>query len=101
MNITPINDNIVIQFKERVRDGHFVDNNTESGFIIDLGGDHKQSSSFCRIAKVCSVGGNVDPSICIPGDNIVVQSLMWTEGFNYQGNMYWMTQPRGIVGKVA
>lgn len=100
MNLQPINDNIIFRFKDEIKNGHFVDKIRETGLIVDLGGDHRRSSKFSRIGEVVSVGPNVKEDVCKPGDNIVIQSLMWTESFKYQGVDYWMTQPRCIMGKV-
>lgn len=101
MNLQPINDNIVFQFKDEVKDGHFVDKIRETGLIVDLGGDHERSGRFSRIAKVVSTGPKVNENVCKVGDEIVIEHLMWTEGFKYQGSEYWMTQPRCVLGKVG
>jgi len=97
MNLTPIHDNIVIQFKDEVRNGFFVDSPSSNvGIVTDLGGNHERSGKYCRIATVKSVGQAVT-EITV-GDTIVIDHLMWTTGFKFDGEMYWMTQPKCIVG---
>lgn len=100
MNLQPINDNIVIKFRDEVKNGHFVDKQRSSGLIVDLGGDHQSSGMYNRIAEVVSVGPKVLKEVCTVGDNIVVEHLMWTESFQYESQKYWMTQPRCVLGKV-
>ncbi len=97
MNLTPIYDNIVVQFKDEVRNGYFVDAaSSDSGIVTDLGYNHERSSKYCRIATVKRVGKAVED--INEGDQIIIDHLMWTTGFKFEGETYWMTQPKCIVG---
>lgn len=98
--LEPIHNNIVIKFKDTVKNGFFVDSATEGGLVVDLGYNHERSGKFCRLATVIAVGKDAE-QVCSPGETVVVDHLMWTESFNFAGNKYWMTQPRCLVGKVS
>ena len=100
MKLDPIHDNIIFKFKDDVKDGFFVEAKSSSGIITDLGGNHERSGKYCRIGTVVSVGEKAT-DVCGVGDEIVIDHLMWTTSFKFEGNTYWMTQPRCIVGKVT
>ena len=100
MNLTPIHDNIIFQFKDQVKNGFFVDAQTDSGLVLDLGGNHERSGKYCRIGIVKAVGEKAT-DVCEEGDEIIIDHLMWTEGFKFKGGTYWMTQPRCVMGKMG
>lgn len=101
MNIEPLRNNILFQFKDKTTtDGLFVAIR-KSGIVVDLGRDHEQSGTLCREATITSVGIDIDIEEFNTGDTIVIQNLMWTKGFNYNNERHWMTRPENIVGVIG
>lgn len=96
MKIRPLNDKILFKFVDTLKKGFFTEQHS-SGIIIDLGKNHKDSSSLCRLVEVVEVGPNV-PNIS-KGDMVVVQALMWTNAFRVgAGKQLWMTENKHILG---
>jgi co-chaperonin GroES (HSP10) len=99
MNIVPVDNNIIIQFKDKTKDGFFVDDNSSDvGIVLDLGGNHERSGKYSRVAYVRSVGPKA--SEFKPGDRIAVDHLMWTNSFKFEGETYWMTRTSEVIGFV-
>lgn len=95
--LIPTRNNIIFQFVDDVKNGHFVDQRN-SGIIVDLGNSHDRSGKFCRVGVVHSAGVGVDG--ITPGEKILINPLMWTEGFTFEGEKYWMTIKEHVAAKV-
>lgn len=97
-NLTPLPKNILFKFTEEVKNGFF-NEKTSSGIIIDMGGNHKFSADYCRIAEVLAIGSDIQH--VKKGDRIAIKTLMWTDASNqYNGVRFWMTHEEHVVGVV-
>ena len=95
--LIPTRNNIIFQFVDQVKNGNFVSERS-SGIVIDLGNDHRDSGKFCRVGIVHAVGQKAHGFK--PGDKIAINPLMWTKGFKYNNQQYWMTIPEHVAAKV-
>jgi len=95
MKLIPTHDNIIFKFVDKSKNGFFVET-TKSGILLDYGKNHSETGKFCRVGTVTSIGDEVE-GIKV-GDNIVIQNLMWTAGFMFNGQKHWMTQPNHVLG---
>lgn len=97
MKIRPLNDKILFKFVDTVKKGFFKEQHA-SGIVIDLGGNHQDSSRLCRLVEVVDVGPKVKE--VDRGDLVVVQALMWTNSFRTGGgSQIWMTEQKHIMGR--
>lgn len=87
--LTPLTNNILFVFVDNIINGKFVEN-TASG--IFLGNGYEDTIKKPRWGKVVAVGPDVkkDGSISTT-DLILVEPLMWTEGFMHDGIQIWKT----------
>ena len=90
--LKPIHDAILFTFVDPIKGIMFVEQ-TVSG--IFLGQSHVKSATTARWAKVLAIGPEVDN--CGAGDTVLVEPLMWTEGFNFQKIRIWKTDASKIL----
>ncbi len=96
-DIDPLSDKIIFQFSERVISGKFV-NQRASGLVDDLGHDFLMYGGISRKAVAISIGAGVS-SIQV-GDEFIVENLKWTPEFVIDGESYWMTIDKHVLGIV-
>lgn len=90
---------IAFTFVDEVKNGMFVEKQTKSGFIIDLGNNHVDSASKHRVGIVKGVGEDVT-GVAV-GEKVVIQNLMWTpHPYNFEGELCWMTEQRYVIAKI-
>ena len=90
--LTPLDDSILFTFIDEVNHaGLFVDS-TDSG--IYLGTSHERSTK-ARWAKAIACGPQVTE--VKPGDNIMIEKLMWTPGFPHDGVKIWRTVEKYVL----
>lgn len=96
-SITALKDSIVFQFTDvDVRNGKFYETSSASG--IYLGTNHDANAKSVRNGKVVAIGPLVE-AVQV-GDIIMIEPLMWTEGFKIDGEMYWKTAEEKVMAIV-
>lgn len=87
MKITPLNDSIIIEFLDEIRDGAFVPQ-TKSGIILTNKNtdDSGQSPRWCRTIAV-----GPDVKDVKEGDYVLVAPLRWTPSFKFGDDRYSKT----------
>lgn len=94
MHLTPIKNNIIFQFLDKVDNkGQFVEE-TSWGLVIP--GHFDTSAKTPRWGKVTDIGPEC--AEVAPGQLILIEALRWTEGIKFNGNTYWKTDEKQIVG---
>lgn len=94
MCLTPIKNNIIFQFVDKVDNkGQFVEE-TSWGLVIP--GHFDTSAKTPRWGRVTDIGA--DCGEIAPGQWILIEALRWTEGFKFNGSTYWKTDEKQIVG---
>lgn len=96
-NIDPLSDKVIFQFSERVTNGKFI-NERESGLVDDLGHDYLMYGGISRKAVAIAIGAAV--SGVKVGDEFIVENLKWTPEFVVNGESYWMTTDKHVLGIV-
>ena len=91
--IKALNDSIIFKFETEVAKGAFVDK-TEAGIIIHR--SHDLGAKDPRWGIVYAVGPKVEHVKV--GDKILIEPLMWTEGFKYEDEKYWRTNEQKVMG---
>ncbi len=95
--LTAIHNHILFQFEDERKQHMGVtqfEESTDWGFKFVRVDDSTQSA---RWAIVSVVGPECDSEIQ-PGMRVLVDRLMWSEGFEYEGEMYWRTDSNQIIG---
>lgn len=68
---------------------------TKSGLILAVNFDKNVKSS--RWGIVVAVGPEVvDPDLVV-GSRVLIEPLKWTEGVDYEGETYWMTNEDHVL----
>lgn len=96
--LQPLHTNVVFQFKDEVRKGMF-NNTTSSGLVVDMGKEYLQYGALCRRVTVKAVGESCK-NILVDNDYIV-ENLKWTNSFIHNGERYWMTTEKHILGLIV
>ena len=93
MNILPLKTNIVFQFLDATggAKGKFTDRKTDSGIIIPTL-DSAQKESRWGVAT--HVGPDSEVKV---GEYIYIEALMWSFGFEVDGEKYWKTDDSKIL----
>lgn len=92
-----LGDGIIFQFIDvDVRNGRFLE--TSQGGIY-LGSSHDSNAKSPRKGKVIAVGSKVqDVQV---GQTVLIEPLMWSEGFKSEGQMYWKTAESKVMAIVG
>jgi co-chaperonin GroES (HSP10) len=93
MKLKPLNDSIIFEFLDEIRDGHFV-TKTSFGLVlptknVDL------NSNLPRWGKVHEVGPDVKEVNV--GDLILVEPLRWTDSFKFEDKRYCKTIEKEVM----
>ena len=91
MNLKPLNDSVMFTFVDKANSRGF-ENKTETGIIYR---SHEDSAGAPRWAKVVAIGPKVID--VEPGMVVLIEALRWTEGFEFEGNKYWITIEKEIM----
>jgi len=84
----PIRDGILFAFEDDVSKGMF-DEKSEGGIILSRNAD--SSTSSARWGKVLAVGPKVPTKEVDIGSRVLIEPMMWTEGFEHDGVKIWKT----------
>lgn len=88
-----LGDGIIFQFLNvDVQNGKFIEH-SESGIYLGFNSD--SSAKSIRRAKVVAIGPKVyDITV---GSVILIEPLMWTDGFKLHGEMFWKTAEEKVL----
>jgi co-chaperonin GroES (HSP10) len=92
--IDPVHNQILFQFVEDTTRGKF--NEKSNGGIL-LVEDSSKQVEHCRWGTVVSTGPNVKD--VVEGEVILINALMWTNGFRMTDTDYWITSEPEIIAK--
>lgn len=91
--LKPLRDGFLFEFCSETTGGQFVEKN--KGVIILTNQDLDSQGKFARWGKVAAVGETVsDFSV---GDFVLIESLQWTRGFDYEGTRYWKSDSSKVL----
>lgn len=90
--LEPIRNNILFVFEDNVRSDGMFGEETESGIIYKT---HNDSAGAPRWGTVLAVGPDVTE--IENGDRILIEPLMWTEGFVHDGVKIWQTNDEKVM----
>ncbi len=94
MAIKPLGKNIIFIFKDKVNSkGEFVRPPTASG--IELIGGYDDSAKQSRWAVVVATGP--DCKDVVPGQEILLPALRWTNGITVGDQKFWKTDEKQVV----
>lgn len=93
MKLRPLNDSIIFEFLDDIRDGTFVPK-TKSGIIL-TNQDSDANANNPRWGKVYAVGPEIED--IITGEFILVAPLRWTPAFKFDGNRYSKTIEKEVL----
>lgn len=82
---------ILFKFTQGVSQGSF-NNNTDWGFEIKKPTEDVQTPRWARVEVV-----GKDVKSVKPGQFILIEALMWTNGFTYGGEKYWATAEHKLI----
>ncbi len=95
MKIKAIKNHIIFQFVDAIdSNGQFI-RTSESG--IWLGSHYDDSAKDHRWGKVISAGPNCSDEIKIPGCEVLIENLRWTESSVVEGQSYWKTDETQLL----
>lgn len=86
--------NFTFKFKEKTKNGLFY----KQSNVIDVSmiQDYDQGSE-AKIVEIVDVGPECSFK---PGDNVLLEALMWTTGFNINGETVWKSDENHILAAV-
>lgn len=92
--VRPLGNNVMFQFLDSTGGGkgYFTDQARESGIILVRSAN---AQKVHRWGEVLAVGPKVDG--LVPGDFVLVESLMWMEGNVVDGVKMWKTDDSKIL----
>lgn len=94
MNITPINNNIIFKFVDRVNaKGEFEKEATEAGILLQSSFD--DSAKDPRWVNVVAVGPEC--TTVKPGEQVLLPNLKWTSRFTVDGEKMWRSDETQAV----
>jgi co-chaperonin GroES (HSP10) len=93
MNLAPLKNNIIFTFLENTTASTFIPTH-KSGIII--ANPNVEQNRDPKWGKVCKIGPQVENEIKI-GQYILIEPLMWSPGFNFEGVQYWKTDSSKVL----
>ncbi len=91
--LKPLNDGFLFTFCSDTAGGQFIEKNR--GSIILTNQSLDTQGKFARWAKVVAVGDKVtDFSV---DDIVLIEPLMWTKGFDFEGTRYWKSDQSKVL----
>ena len=96
--ITAIKNHILFAFFDKVKDGRFVGKSDSTIVIPSSAGQYinDESAGQARYGKVLAVGPDCDPEIKA-GTVVLIEKLMWSEGFEHEDVKVWRTDDTKIL----
>jgi hypothetical protein len=91
--LKPLNDGFLFVFYSETAGGQFIEKN--KGQIILTNQDLNSQGQFARWAKVIAVGEKVTDFTV--NDVVLIESLQWTRGFDYEGRRYWKSDQSKVL----
>jgi hypothetical protein len=93
MKLKPLGKNIIFIFLEQTSQGKFVPNHGGQILLTSKVDGNNRSPKW---GKVFLTGPDVDPEIKV-GEYILIEPLMWTPGFDYDGVKFWKTDSDKVM----
>lgn len=96
MRLSPLRNHILFQFEDGTTNhmgARQFENSTEWGFQIVRTDDSTQSARWVIITHT----GPECEEYLKPGMRVLIDPLMWSEGFKVDGQEYWRTDDRRIA----
>lgn len=91
--LKPLTDGFLFVFCSETAGGQFIEKNR--GRIILTNQDLNSQGQFARWGKVVAVGEKVtDFGV---DDYVLIESLQWTRGFDYEGARYWKSDQSKVL----
>lgn len=91
--LRPLGNAFLFQFCSESAKGQFIEKN--SGAIILTHQDLEHQGKYARWGKVISAGEEVTDFKV--GDLVLIESLKWTIGFDYQDSRYWKSDEEKVI----
>lgn len=92
MQLKPIHNDILFVFADKVNSNSFVNTTSWGLEIINPVEDIKHT----RWGKVTHIGPDITIDVKI-GDYILIEPLMWTNRFEFEGNTFWKTNDYKVL----
>jgi hypothetical protein len=93
MKLKPLGKNIIFIFLEDTAGGKFVPTTGGKILLTTKNDAHNREPKW---GKVFLTGPNVDPEVKV-GEYILIEPLMWTPGFEYDGVKFWKTDSDKVM----
>lgn len=94
MNVTPINNNIIFTFVDRVNSkGEFEQDSTPAGILLNASFDDSAKSP--RWVNVVAVGSKC--TAIKPGDQVLLPNLRWTSHIKFDDKKLWRSDESQAV----
>jgi len=93
MNLRPLGKNIIFIFLEEVSQGRFTPSHASGIILTNKNVDVNREPKW---GKVFLTGPDCDDEIKV-GDYILVESLCWTPGFDFDGIKFWKTDSDKVM----
>jgi len=94
MKLQPLGKNIIFIFVEETSGSGFIPSSGGSIILTQQNLDHNRTPKW---GKVVLVGPAVDTEEIKVGEYILVEPLMWTPGFEYDGIKFWKTDSDKVM----
>lgn len=91
--LKPLGNGFLFEFCSATAGGQFIERNR--GQIILTNQDLDSQGKFARWAKVVAVGDDV--SDFTNGDIVLIESLQWTRGFDFEGKRFWKSDETKVI----
>ena len=97
MNIRAINNHILFQFIDKIKNnGQFDEGTSKQGIILNA--NHQDSSKQPRWGKIISIGPDCSDELRVPGCEILIDNLRWTPGTKFNKTVLWRTDEDQLLG---
>ena len=91
--LKPLTNGFLFVFCSDTAGGQFIERN--KGQIILTNKDLDSQGKFARWAKVVAIGDDVtDFGV---DDIVLIEPLMWTKGFDFEGARYWKSDESKVI----
>ena len=91
--LKPLTNGFLFVFCSDTAGGQFIERN--KGQIILTNKDLDSQGKFARWAKVVAIGDDVT-DFCVD-DIVLIEPLMWTKGFDFEGARYWKSDESKVI----
>lgn len=98
MELKAIKNHIIFKFEDDVINGKFNETN-DWGFVIAASHNDDATIKGVRWGVPVSVGPDAEVDGIVPfKTRILIEPLMWSEGFDFEGQRLWRTDTTRVMG---